>query len=331
MGDEYQSLPDHLKDFAAAVPQFLQKCKADSTVRKYSYAFLRWKTWILENNFGETCVFPAKPYHFCVYLSYLANTNGTVGAASDAFYGIKWAHEIVGLVSPTEQSKIIKMVFDGIKRTLSKPIRKKDPITASILKTVYDAVFDHGNLYHQRLLSMTILAYAGFFRSAEILHLRRSDIHICTTHAQIFIEQSKTDIYRDGAWVILSKLDSSLCPVRNLELYFNLASIPPNSDEFIFRNVSKKKGHYVLRKDDKPLTYTRFREHFIEVFSPYVADISKFGLHSFRAGGASAAANNGIPDRLFKRHGRWRSESAKDGYVEDKFSERLSVSQNLDL
>ena len=44
-------------------------------------------------------------------------------------------------------------------------------------------------------------------------------------------------------------------------------------------------------------------------------DSSLFGLHSFRLGDASAAANSGMPDRLFKRQSRWSSEIAKDGYV----------------
>ena len=52
---------------------------------------------------------------------------------------------------------------------------------------------------------------------------------------------------------------------------------------------------------------------------------------SLRAGGASAAANAGVPDRLFKRHGRWRSESAKDGYIKDSESALLSVSKSLEL
>ena len=60
-------------------------------------------------------------------------------------------------------------------------------------------------------------------------------------------------------------------------------------------------------------------------------DATKFGMHSFRAGGATAAANAGVPDRLFKRHGRWRSESAKDGYVKDSVKARLSVSKRLNL
>ena len=60
-------------------------------------------------------------------------------------------------------------------------------------------------------------------------------------------------------------------------------------------------------------------------------DAAAFGMHSFRAGGAAAATNAGVPDRLFKRHGRWRLESAKDGYVKDTEQSRLSVSQRLDL
>ena len=47
----------------------------------------------------------------------------------------------------------------------------------------------------------------------------------------------------------------------------------------------------------------------------YPAD--QFGIYSLRAGGATAAAGSGVPDKLFKRHGRWKSDTAKDGYVED--------------
>ena len=56
-------------------------------------------------------------------------------------------------------------------------------------------------------------------------------------------------------------------------------------------------------------------------------DRKQFSLHSLRSGGASAAANAGLHDRWFKRHGRWLSESAKDGYVKDKLDDRLSVSK----
>ena len=56
-----------------------------------------------------------------------------------------------------------------------------------------------------------------------------------------------------------------------------------------------------------------------------------FGLHSLRSGDATAAANAGVNDRLFKRHGRWRTDKAKDGYVRDNLDVLLSVSKSLEL
>ena len=69
----------------------------------------------------------------------------------------------------------------------------------------------------------------------------------------------------------------------------------------------------------------------LEAFKDIVPDIFTIGTHSLRSSGATAAANAGVPDRLFKRHGRWACESAKDGYVQDSLFSRLSVSKALGL
>ena len=71
---------------------------------------------------------------------------------------------------------------------------------------------------------------------------------------------------------------------------------------------------YKIRENSKAISYSTLRELFIMAFKLYVSDISRCGLHSLRLGGATAAASHGIPDRPFKRHGRWLSESAKDRY-----------------
>ena len=60
-------------------------------------------------------------------------------------------------------------------------------------------------------------------------------------------------------------------------------------------------------------------------------DAIKFGLHSLRAGGTTVAANTGVADHLFKCHGWWQSELAKDGYVADSHVTRLSISKTLKL
>ena len=69
-----------------------------------------------------------------------------------------------------------------------------------------------------------------------------------------------------------------------------------------------------FKENSIAISYSNLKELFIEAFKPYVSDISRYGLHSLRSGGATAADSHGIPDMLLKRHGRWLSESAKDRY-----------------
>ena len=71
------------------------------------------------------------------------------------------------------------------------------------------------------------------------------------------------------------------------------------------------------------------RELLLQKLAELGLDAKQFGLHSLRCGGASGAAIAGVPDRLFKPHGRWRSENAKYGYVKDSLESRLSVSKSI--
>ena len=50
-------------------------------------------------------------------------------------------------------------------------------------------------------------------------------------------------------------------------------------------------------------------------------DARKFGLHSLRSGGASAAASAGIPDRVFKCHSYWSSEKCQRRVCQGLFEE----------
>ena len=92
-----------------------------------------------------------------------------------------------------------------------------------------------------------------------------------------------------------------------------------------FGGISVTKNGERLRKTGG-LSYSRLRELLLSKISQLGYDPKPFGLHSLRAGGATAAANADVPDRLFKRHGHWKSESAKDGYIKDSLGKRLKVS-----
>ena len=159
-----------------------------------------------------------------------------------------------------------------------------------------------------------LLAFAAFLRFDELAKLRRSGVEIKRDMLQLFIESSKTDQYRDGAWLVVASSDKITCPVALMSRYLDRAKL--SDDSPLFCQLSKTKFGYKPRS--KGLSYTRLREFVLEAFKDIVPDISAIGTQSLRSGGATAAANTSIPDRLFKRHGRWSSDSAKDG-VKDYF------------
>ena len=50
-----------------------------------------------------------------------------------------------------------------------------------------------------------------------------------------------------------------------------------------------------------------------------------------RSRGATTATNAGIPDRLFKKHGRWQFQKAKDGQVKHSMKSLLCLSGKLGI
>ena len=49
------------------------------------------------------------------------------------------------------------------------------------------------------------------------------------------------------------------------------------------------------------------------------------GLHSLRSGGATAAAEAGVEDRLLGNHGRWKSEKTYDSYVKESINQIICI------
>ena len=80
--------------------------------------------------------------------------------------------------------------------------------------------------------------------------------------------------------------------------------IRDNCQKYIFRGIITMKSHSKLRTCDKHISFTCVRENVTEGLKNLGAQTKSFKLHSLRAGRAITAANLGVNDRLFKKHGR---------------------------
>ena len=316
-----------LKRLAGLLPATVLRSRADSTTKKYMAAFQRWRAWAEPRQ--EIRVYPVDEAHFALYLQHVGESTQAKSAVEEAVNAVGWIHQLSG-IPPISGSSFVRATMDGLRRKLAKPKVKKEPVTLDMLSALVRRLTPTSSLADVRLAASSLLAYAAFLRYDELAKLRCCDISITAESMSVHITSSKTDQYRQGDSVLIVRTSSATCPVAMMERYFRLGGMESSSKRKLFRGIVHTKSGERLRAAGG-LSYTRMRELFLQKIAELGFDPKRFGLHSLRAGGASAAANAGVPDRLFKRHGRWKSESAKDGYIKDSVASRLSVSKKLNL
>ena len=311
---------------ASRMADFLLRSRSDSTVSKYFYSFKRWEKFIVSKG---GCALPASPIHVALYLTDLLDSGSSDSVITSALYGIKWVHKTCDLQDPTDNAFVLNLV-EAAKRFAVKSVKKKQPVTADMLKNLCAKYSTSTDLLVIRDLCMILLSFCGFLRYDEISSLRCNDVQIFDSYFILKINKSKTDQYRKGNEVPISKGTTIACPLRMVQRYLELSKQTCSSNKYLFRPVFRSGHTCALIHKDKFLSYTRARECILGRLKEVAGDLD-LGLHSMRAGGATEAANSGVNDRYWKRHGRWKSDRSKDGYVADSMECRLMVSRNLNL
>ena len=302
--------------------------KACGTVVNYTSSLNRWVKFA---NTNKLVVFPVSVVGAALYFSHLALSQVSASVIESSYRSLKWARDFAGVPNPMS-STFVKNMVEGAKRQNAKPTSKKSPISKEAL-TACCIKHEHSDeMPIRRDISMALLLFAGFFRFSELANLTIGDISIIDTHLTIKVSHSKTDQYRKGNEVVISRSGKVTCPVSNLERYMKLTDISTSKvSDFLFKPIVKVRSRYKVIDKVKPLSYTRARESLVKLLREFVPNTANISLHSFRSGGATTAANAQVLDRCWKRHGRWRSETAKDGYVEDSLDNRLLVTKSLGI
>ena len=313
----------HLAD---RMKSYMLSSKSDNTDKKYYFAYQKWKQFIVEKGQPDML---ANPVHIALYLTKLLDSGSSYHVVSCSKYAIRWAHSLCGYSDVTDHV-FVNNIVEAAKRNAKPRVVKKDPINAKDLVLLCEMYADSDDLSIIRDLTMILLGFSGFLRYDELVSIRCKDISFENEFLKLYIAKSKTDQYRDGNEILIAKGETVACPVEMLKKYVNLAEIQNDSEHFLFKPMFGTKEKTKLIYKNKKMSYTRTRECLVNRLNEVVVG-KNLGLHSLRSGGASSASNSDVNERCWKRHGRWRSESAKDGYVEDSIEKRLAVSKQLGL
>ncbi|VDI40154.1 Hypothetical predicted protein [Mytilus galloprovincialis] len=216
-----------------------------------------------------------------------------------------------GRNDPTENAFVTNLL-ESSKRQPHKPKVKKEHIDSESIIELCIKYKDSDDIAILRDLCMIVLSFSGFLRYNELSSLRCKDVHFKTNYLEIDIDKSKTDQYRLGEKLVISNGESAACPYNLLSKYFSICKIESSSEQYLFKPIFRSDKRCSLIYKNKKLSYTRARECIVARLKEVCGDIN-IGLHSLRAGGATVAANADVNERCWKRHGRWKSDTAKMG------------------
>ena len=298
--------------------------RAPSTVSVYSRSLNKWKEFADKYNFAR--YFPAEPGQVAFFLQYMLESTKSHNSVQTALHALKRAHDLAGLDSPTENATV-KLIAEGSKRIIGlKKVNRKEPLsTQDLNKLIANA--DLTNLLVLRNVCMYSLAFSALLRFDDLVRIRRCDLDFQEKYLKITISKSKNDQLREGNEVLIDEDLSPHSAFQLLQSYLSGASISQNCNKCIFRPMSKHKSTHRLINDNRHISYTTFREQLKSDLSPILPNVSQFSTHSLHAGGATAAANAGVSDRIIQRHGRWKSSSSKNMYIKDDISKQLEISK----
>ena len=313
----------HLRDLAESLPTVLASQVAPRSAAKYASAAERWEEWAGEHGLRSI---PADSFQLSLYLTELMQVSRSPAPVLAAVYGVAWAHKAAGVPDPT-QDGTVQQVVRVARRVLARtPVRKK-PLRREDIKALFVHLNSSSRLADLQTLTLIVLGYAAFLRFDDLRNVFSDEITFHDEHRTLFLETRKNDQVRHGSWIIVARwrASSPLCPVALTERLLKEGRHTGHAHLFGKATQGRKGRNYIRGS----ITYTRAREAVREAMSSVGLKCDEYGLHSLRSGGVSEAAAAGVPDRLIKRHGGWRSDQAMAAYFEETLPSLMSVSRSL--
>ena len=213
----------------------------------------------------------------------------------------------------SQLSPRLERVLKGIKssQAKTKPPHIRLPITSSIMYKIRSLLANTPSDYNNIMLwAACCLAFFGFLRCSEFTvptqdtfddatHLSYKDVSVDNWHnpqlISIRIKQSKTDPFRKGVTLMLSRTEKSVCPVTALLPYLAVRG--------------SKRGPLFLMANQQYLTPPLFRSSLFRILRAIGISTQEYNTHSFRIGAATSAKAAGISDLHIKMLGRWQSDA----------------------
>ena len=273
-------------------------------------------------NGGTACgTIPSSSFFLAHLAEKYAHCTTVVSSAKTA---INFAHRFNGLPEPT--GHLGQAVSEGVKRTRGRPKIKAKPLTKAMVRQIYRKWGKSFSLWKLMIATMVSVGFTSWCRFEELASLKACDVVFKGDHMQIFIEHSKTDQYREGAWVMVAKSKGGCCPVWLMKEFMMRARARGNTPIFrtIWRRSLQKSGDLSL--GTRRIGSTVFQRYF------RCGEVKKILWSQYaQRRGYSGSTGEGTWSTEDVSHGRWVDRRSADAYIGVPAQTALQVTKMINL
>lgn len=258
---------------------------------------------------------PTSECTLTLFITYLATHNISLATIKVYLSAVRHIHLCRGLHNHFNQQLTprLQLILRGIRRrqACTRTVRRRLPITIQMLQRIKKLLSRKPPSYNNTTLwAMCCLAFFGFLRVSEFTipsegsydssrHLSLEDVAIDSKIKprvlQLFLKESKTDPFKQGAKVFLGATDSTICPIKAVLGYLAKRNHQP--------------GPLFITKEGKGWTSAMFRAALKSLLVELNVDKQCYNTHSFRIGAATSASLLNMSDTHIQLLGRWRSNA----------------------
>jgi hypothetical protein len=277
-----------------------------------------WLKWVSYSKKAGSKPIPVNPFLFATWLATTSLSDATASPTETRCATIAFFSKAALSTSPTTH-QVVKMTRESIVRKLGFKKTSKNPLLKEHVHQIVryfiqqHTIQDHANAFR------VALTYEPTLRWDDFADTLLGDFIITHDFVRVFLVDTKTDNYKSGQWAtfsasttetsaytLLQNLVQNIAANASEELLKNLASFP-----IMFKSLNGSVNDYEIPK----ITYNEFLKELKAACAGIGLNPVLFATHSLRRGSVSDQFANGVPDKVIKYSGRWRS-NAFEAYID---------------
>ena len=275
---------------------------------------------------------PATTSTIGLYITDLASGGLKVSTINRKLASISYWHKEKGLPTPCSMKvdRQLSQVYAGIRRDLGTKQQGKEAITVKMIRRMVDTV--EGTLTASRDRALILIGFAGGLRRSELARIEFEHLHWHSRGITLTLPRSKTDQEGEGREVEIARgsqpentpLSECTCPVRALEQWLRQANIKAGP---VFRKVER--GENLQKTALNPASVAFILKRALKRAG--VRDLNRFSAHSLRAGFATTAFDNGVPELKIRKQTGHKTNRMLEKYIRSDQRARQEAASSLGL